>query len=290
MLIDFHVASGKDREEGLALSLTDGLKQFGDEVRTWPTADFIRPDPAADIGAVFGLKGRSHEILEAYRDAGKRTLLFDKALIRVPGAPSKHLRICIDGDSPLNYLMRVPRSFERWEALRIVLQPPRSAHHRDAIILALSSQKYCTFHGLGDATDYAKSIVAEIRKTNYKRQIIYRPKPSWHDFKLIEGTKISRNPEYLAHLLLSAYTLVTHGSSAAVDAIIAGVPAITLGPSAAWPVSGKSLKTINAPYFPSDAARFTWASNLAWCQWSVPELQSGEGWGFIRGELEALSA
>lgn len=288
MKLHVHVASGKEREEGLALSLTKGLARFGDTIATSPVDKFRKPDPEADIGAVFGLKGHSRWIMEAYRAAGKHTIMFDKALIRVPGSALKQLRVCLNDDTPLRYLMRHHRSFERWERFKIDLRPRRESGSRDAIVLALSSQKYCDYFGLGDATAYATRVAADIRAVTRKRSIIYRPKPSWHDFQPVDGTILSRPPEGLGTLLESAHVLVTHGSSAAIDALIYGVPAICLGRSAASPVSGNSLDTIHAPHFPSDLARWQWLCNLAWCQWSVEELQSGEAWGFIREEIRSL--
>lgn len=288
MKVHIHVASGKDREEGLALSLQSGLAQFDDHVAVSPIGEFVGPDREADIGAVFGLKGRSREVLAAYRAEGRHTIMFDKALIRVPRSPHKHLRVCIDGDSPLPYLMRQNRSGERWEALKLKPSPQRKSGPIDSIVLALSSQKYCTFHGLGDATDYAAGLARQCRSQS-RRPIIYRPKPSWHDFKPIEGTRLSRPPEYLPSILETAHVLVTHGSSAAVDAIIQGVPAIALGECAASPVAGKSVEDVRDPPFPSDDQREQWLANLAWCQWSVRELQSGEAWAFLRREVMALS-
>ena len=44
----------------------------------------------------------------------------------------------------------------------------------------------------GDPTEYAKYLVSEIRKYS-KRQIWYRPKPSWRDAMPIEGTYFSRH-------------------------------------------------------------------------------------------------
>lgn len=288
MKLHVHVASGKDREEGLALSLREGLAPFDDRVEVSPIGDFAGPDLEADVGAVFGLKGRSREVMDAYRAAGRHTIIFDKALIRVQHAAHKHLRVCIDGDSPLLYLMRKPRPPSRWEALKLPLAKRRKSTRGDDIILALSSQKYCTFHGLGDATEYARGIVRECRRLT-SRPIVYRPKPSWHEFKPVKGTRLSRPPEYLPSLLERGHVLVTHGSSAAIDAIIGGVPAITLGECAASPVAGKSLDAVDAPPFPDEEARLEWLINLAWCQWSVDELKSGAAWAFLRREIMDLS-
>jgi hypothetical protein len=289
MLMHIYVASGKDREEGLADSLAPGLLAHRDHIKVSPVDQFIEPDVDANIGAVFGLKGHSRRVMDAYRVAGKHTIMFDKALIRVQGGSAKNLRVCIDADTPLKYLMRVPRSFERWERAGIDLKPKVArVDGRAPIILALSSQKYCTYHGLGDATQYATSLVEQIRQNSRKRPIIYRPKPSWPDFVAIPGTFLSRPPEYLPSLLGNAHVLVTHGSSAAIDAMLSGVPTVTLGECAARPISNHAISDIPHPWFPSYQARWQFMCNLAWAEWSVPELQSGEAWGFIRGEIEAL--
>lgn len=266
------------------MALKQGAAEYRDRVEIRPTASFDgRAD--TDVAIAFGVKGHTKRIVDAYLAAGKHAILIDKALVRVAGAAHRYFRVCIDAPSPNRYMMRKSRDGRRWEELKVDLQPRRQ-RKRSEIVLALSSQKYCDYHGLGNATDYAQQIVNECRGKS-KRPIVYRPKPSWLGYEPIRKTKLSRPPETMMDLLETAHVVVTHGSSAAMDAVISGVPAIALGESAVAPVAGSSLKQINEPPFPSDDARWQWAANVAWCQWTVSEFASGEAWDFIRREMLA---
>lgn len=288
MLIRFYASEGKEREERIAAALRDGAAQFDDRVEIVPTDGFQEIDPVVDVACAFGVKGHTKAILDSYLAAGKRTVMFDKALVRPPGSPLGYHRLCIDGPTPLSYMMRRMRTWERWERLGIRVHRRRELDSRHSIIFAGSSQKYCSMHGLGDATSYARQVFDAIRGQQKKRPLVYRPKPSWTGFEPIEGTRLSRGSETLDDLLPSAHVVVTHGSSAAIDAIVAGVPAITLGPCAANPVAGAAVEDVREPPFPSEDARLHWLWNVAWCQWKVSEIASGEAWAFVRHELEVM--
>lgn len=70
---------------------------------------------------------------------------------------------------------------------------------------------------------------------------------------------------------------VTWASTGAVEAIIEGIPCITLSPSCiAWPVSSHDFET---ELFRGN--REEWAYNLAYRQWTLSELASGQAWEYM---------
>ena len=293
MQIAFYASDNKDQELSIAEGFRKGAALRHDNVEIIPTSHFPSNgvDPRFDVACFFGVKGHSRAIMEAYLDAGKRTLMFDKAIIRpVLGAPHGYYRVSIDQGDPSRHMMRVVRTFERWEKLGIQFaeRQPADEDGRGAIIFAGSSQKYCDWYGLGDANDYAESILVACHDHAPKRRLVYRPKPSFTGYRAIYGARLSKE-ESLADCLRGAHCLITHGSSAAIDAIVRGVPAITLGPCAAKFICGRSVEDVRSPPWPSEAAKFQWASNLAWFQWTVPEMASGEMWTFLRRELRATA-
>lgn len=87
----------------------------------------------------------------------------------------------------------------------------------------------------------------------------------------------------LAADLVDCWAVVTWASNCAVEAILAGVPAIVLGESAAAPMAGDGLDQIEAPPMPD--GREEWAAALAASQWSIEELRSGKAWA----DLHAVS-
>ena len=89
---------------------------------------------------------------------------------------------------------------------------------------------------------------------------------------LDEGMKIEAT-KTLEQALNEAGHVVTFNSNSGVDAVLHGVPAITMDEGAmAWDVAGHKLGEIVRP------DRERWAHWLSWCQWTPDELESGVCW------------
>lgn len=74
--------------------------------------------------------------------------------------------------------------------------------------------------------------------------------------------------------------VITWNSNSAVDAVLAGVPAVTMDPGAmAWGVTAHRVGDLVTP------DRTEWANRVSWCQWSPAELASGIWWERMRGGL-----
>lgn len=84
----------------------------------------------------------------------------------------------------------------------------------------------------------------------------------------------------LQQALAGAALAVTFNSNAAVDAVLAGLPTLACDEGAmAWPVVGHGLED---PVTMPD--RSAWAARLAWKQWTLGEMESGECWARIGEE------
>jgi hypothetical protein len=85
--------------------------------------------------------------------------------------------------------------------------------------------------------------------------------------------------------LHGAYAVVVYSSAAALDALIAGVPIITLAPWAATRRMGRSqLAEINDLLYPEDREAFFIA--LAANQWTISEIFQGEAWKTLQAQRE----
>jgi hypothetical protein len=244
------------------------------------TAEYIRPE--ADIAVIMGVKGATKKIMDDYLKSGRQCLYLDKGYVRrkVEGCGiSEYYRLSVNSTQPTNYFQTIPQSSKRWDKLGYNLQRMYK-NPEGAIIFAGSSQKYCDFHGLGDATEYAQSVIKEIRKCS-NNEIIYRPKPSWSDATPIEDTTYSGPERKIWVELENAYCLITHGSNAAFDALINGVPVIILGDGVARPLSRTKISDINNLYYPNGIERLQWFYDLAFCQWRIDEICSGRFWKHI---------
>jgi len=137
-----------------------------------------------------------------------------------------------------------------------------------------------------DPTRWATKVANTLR-TMTGRPIHYRPKPSWREAVPIDGTVWSAPPQepdvYAA--LAGAHAMVTHGSNACFEAILAGIPVIVLGEAVAKPISSHTLDAISSPLMVSLYERRQWAANLAYCQWTMQEFASGLAWQHLRPQI-----
>jgi hypothetical protein len=86
----------------------------------------------------------------------------------------------------------------------------------------------------------------------------------------------------LQDALDGAKAVITYTSNSAVDAVMNGIPAITFCQGTmAWDVSTHSFKE---PLYRGD--RDAWGSRIAYAQWHIDEITSGEAWRHIRNTIK----
>lgn len=277
--------SSKPREGLLADAFARGVIEHGDEavVRLLDGEPQVASD--CEVAVMVGVKSR--ELFQANWHAGIHTIMLDKGYTRhSAGGPIKtweYWRVAVDGHQPTRYLMSIPRSSDRLRKLRLNVRPWRLIG--DHIVIAGSSAKYNAFYGLPDPTTYAESIVRHIRQFS-DRPIVYRPKPSWKEAVAIEGTRFSYGTgETIDQVLDGAHAVVTHGSNACFEAVLAGIPCIVLGDAVAKPISSTELADIESPLMVKRKDRNAWLAALSYQQWTLAELSTGEAWQFIRPEI-----
>lgn len=291
-------ASDKPREFMLAEALKLGCARLGDTLEIRRTQDYGEdeegndkrwpgPDPETDVACVFGVKGQSKRIMNDHRAMRKGVLFFDKGYTREKGEAGHTLysRVSVNDTHPLAYMMGRQRKPDRWNRLKLDFKGWRPSSGGGHVLLCASSQKYHDFHILGDVTDWAAKVAKACIK-EVDRQVVYRPKPSWPNARPIPFASFSRLPQPMDEALRGAWCVVTHGSTAAMDGILRGVPAIVLGDAITKPISGTEFHDLNSPPRASDDDRLQWGANMAYCQWSANELRSGEAWKDLREELE----
>lgn len=149
---------------------------------------------------------------------------------------------------------------DRWRALGIELQPwRRTGSH---VLVACQSEFWYVRHGTTMRTwcDYVRAKLA-----------LHTTRPIVFSYKPVKGAVGLPSK----HGLAGCWAVVTHSSNVAVDAIVAGVPAITLNECAASAMSRPDIGFIENLHYPEDVVRYEWACNLAANQWTVNEIRDG---------------
>ena len=108
--------------------------------------------------------------------------------------------------------------------------------------------------------------------------VIFRP----HPLTLRQGTNWTPRGCLLAaggslqDALDHADLCVTYNSNSGVEAVLHGTPTVTLDEGAmAWGVSAHD-------FHPVTPDRTEWAHRLAWCQWTLEEIERGDAWEALR--------
>lgn len=278
----FH--SDKPRERILSDAFARGVAASGDFIelrRLTPEVENVDCDVAVMVGV------KSRELYRHHFDLGQHVVMIDKGYTRhaAPGPVKvwEYWRFAVDGHHPTAILSTIQRPDDRLDGLGLVLQPWRVAPN-GPIVLAGSSQKYHDFYGLREPTSWAQKLVRQIRQVS-QRQIIYRPKPSWREAIPIEDTVFSAGDQSIDDVLKGAHALITHGSNACFEAVIAGVPSVILGNGVALPISSSKVEDIEQPRLATYGERHQWLANIAYCQWTLPEIADGKAWEALRPQI-----
>ena len=126
-------------------------------------------------------------------------------------------------------------------------------------------------HGAPPLPEWLAQVRAELRR-HTDREIRVRLKP--------RGFTASR-AEPIDEALDDCWVCVTYSSNAAVDALVEGVPVVTLADFAASYRMGRtSIADVEDPYYPPDRGPFLAA--LAAQQWSVHEIRNGTAWADLQ--------
>ena len=87
-------------------------------------------------------------------------------------------------------------------------------------------------------------------------------------------------------LLIDCWCVVCQSGTFSVDAVAAGVPAITLSPSNFMhPICSHELSEVENPKM---LDRVPWLSRLAYCQWTLAEAKNGDVWRHFQPTIERL--
>lgn len=151
---------------------------------------------------------------------------------------------------------------DRFRRFGRVIEPWRKSGRH--ILLCLQTRGFMELHGInGDR--WLEDVIRTLR-TATDRDVRIRRKG---------------DPIPIVEALRGAWAVVTFSSAAAIDALIAGIPAWSLAPwAAAHRMGASDLRAIETPYYPADREPFCW--RLAWQQWTLQEIASGQAWEALR--------
>ena len=162
---------------------------------------------------------------------------------------------------------------DRWQALCRFNNDLTYAGWRtpgSKILVVAPSQKPCKYYGI-DRQEWLAQTIEEIKKYTDREIIIREKTPRWER---------SQRTIYDA-LANDVWAIVTYNSIAALESVHYGIPAFALAPTAADPVCSKDLSQIETPFIPDENFVYKWLCSVAYGQFSLTEMLSGEAWQIV---------
>jgi hypothetical protein len=219
-------------------------------------------DPVADDHVVMGNWPTASKLIAKF--AVDRTPFWYLDAAYIQGSGRRYLRVERNRFWP--DLQQGGYTPDRALSMGVRIQP--WSYDGSYVLVCLHGMKFGRPWGI-DIETWNETIEERIR-TVTDRPIVVRPKPF--------SPKARREAPPIEEQFADAWCVVTHSSTIAVQAVLAGVPVFCEPTCAAAPVGRTDLE-IESPSRPD---REEWVAALAWRQWSRSEMQSGEAWAYVR--------
>jgi len=187
----------------------------------------------------------------------------------------KHWHRIVPND--LQHDQIIPRPADRLQRLELYMRPYHQ-HSRDILIVA-PDHKPCAFYGF-ELDDWLTNVKNELQMYT-DRPVKIRERPA---------SRMDRKTQRAEDWLSDVHAVVTFNSTAATEAILAGVPVFTTAPcNAANPMSNHDLSKIEEPWFPTDDQRHAWLCHLAYGQFHIDEFKNGMAYRILKQTQEMIN-
>lgn len=255
------------------LAMLDGLQRHGvpyNVLKVGQAAD-------CDIAIVWGVR-KTQEMKRA-----KRVLVMERGYV----GDRFHWTSCgWDGLNGYANFCNEQSPSDRWDALFSEhMHPWREDQTGKYVLIFTQVPGDASLRGM-DTHLWAARLCAEFEKRKIKYKIRLHPKDRTINERLLRTRRYNAAKQKyvlgsLDEALADARWCVAYNSNAAVDAVLAGVPTVTMDAgSMAYPVTGHT--PFERPDMPD---RLQWAHNLAFTQWSIEEIQRGDAWDHLKRGL-----
>tara|TARA_Y100000310_G_C20700285_1_gene829070 strand:- start:2590 stop:3537 length:948 start_codon:yes stop_codon:yes gene_type:complete len=182
---------------------------------------------------------------------------------------------------------------DRWQELikrrGLIIKPYRKkGSQKKYIVLFTQKNNNESWSMRGkDYLKWANEAIADIRKYS-KREIVIRSHPKVSINRDMFSDPINKfrtvkaQSESMEETMRNAWAAVAYSSSAAIGAVINGIPVFACSPSnPAWWVADHNLKYIEDP---QQYGTTQWFNDLAYSMWTMEEMANGTFWAhFMRG-------
>lgn len=254
-------------------SMLSGMRACDFSCEAYPLMEGYRP---CDVTVTFGVhkrrtpRGRAvGAVLDAhqkYMGHDARSLIVERGFIH----RDRYYMVGWGGLNGRADYCNHASPIDRWSALNVTIHPWRTTGEH--IVLCGQVPWDASVQHV-DHVRWCKQTARRLRRLT-RRSIVFRPHPMARDAVKI-GHRVAQlsTADTLQEEMRSAWAVVTFNSNAGVEATLAGVPAFVADRGAmGYSILNKNLDDIEYPYMPD---REQWSYNLAYAQWTLPEIAEG---------------
>lgn len=285
--VTLYYSSDSNRSVQIAQAMYSGMRRNSAGERLClhlrKALSFTKPD--SDVAIFYGLH---KHILSAYTKRGLPAIYIDLGYWgrHEGGRREGFHKFALNTRHPTAYFQNRKHDSCRFRHFGVPIRDWQNTRKKGYILLAGMSAKAAKAEGFAPE-EWERDAVKQIRE-HTDREIVYRPKPNWRAARQLQGTRMERGVDGdVGRWLEKCHAVVTHHSNVSVDAILAGVPVFCWDGVATAPGKASSdLSQIETP--PEAVDREQWAADIAWTQWSVPEMRSGAAWRYLKDEVLSL--
>jgi len=246
-----------------------GLKRHGYKAE-WLSDESYKP---CDLAVIWGL--RFPHIIEGQKDSGQDYLVMERGYF---GDRNEYCSLGFNGLNGRAEFHADKSPPDRWQKHRIDIEPWHIGGDHYLLMGQVNGDQslYST-----DIRKWYKDVIAKLKNIT-SRPILFRPHPlaRQHDKGLdVDGVKAGCT---IGEAFEGTYCAITYNSNSGVDAVLNGIPLITMDQgSMAWDLALHEITTERIT-----PLRDQWLYDLAYKQWTMDEMASGEAWDHLKKRYE----
>lgn len=271
-----YFAPSNARSKLIAQAMIEGVRRHVPDADYRSSFNFKGPDH--DVALFYGFADGLRNIFNRYIEAGKKAVYIDLGWFhrRKKTRWDGYHKVVVNSRHPTRYFQDIKHPDDRFRKLGIEIKPWRDSG-RHILIIGMSG-KGAVAEGFQPQM-WERRTIDQLRRLT-KRPLIYRPKPNWIGARPLPNAEFQRDVP-LEEALKDCHAVVCYHSNVAVDAILSGVPAFCQH-GVASVMCDNDMARIERPAMPK--GRKQWASDIAYCQWTMDEMKSGHAWQYLVSE------
>ena len=232
----------------------------------------------ADVAVIWsqvwaGRMRKNQQVWQTYRRSGRKVFVLEVGSLH----RDVTWRVGVNGAYSFDHFGSGAHGPERAQQLNLQLQPWKTSG--EYILICAQRTDSEQWQGQRPMEEWIETVIKQIQPYT-QRPIVVRPHPrvrldrSWHGIIVHQPQRVKDTYDGVDfdYSLNRAHAVINWNSGPGLQAVLNGVPAFVGPTSLAVSVANTDFSRIEMPLCPD---RQQWLNNLAYTEWTVPEIAQG---------------